>query len=355
MHGWEGGPNQFLRFEGNTFRWRNGPIVPFFSNSQVIYRKNKIVMAGRWSGNGYTQEMNANPGDCYGSFGFNIHDFYYAENVSSREETEAPHGSIGLTWDGLQGIYWGKVVKASGTSVTLASPTSAVQGFNGSIDRGAVVSIVHGRGTGQVRYLMSPATRKGEKPGNEITIDRPWDIEPDGSSWLSISDFQGRALYVGNEFGNHPLLQVYFGTHDIVFAENRFGVPGKRAGMPVWVGARRGCLSTCWHYQVLDNIIQHAGTNFGTALRTEGTPSGYDGAMTGMHIYRGNVVAAAGVPVGLQCPPRAEGVLIEANRGITKLWGRDLEGTTGVVRGNMGANGSPMSPRPLGPGVIVAR
>ena len=215
--------------------------------------------------------------------------------------------------------------------------------------------IVHGRGTGQWRHLVSPATRQKENPGKEITIDRPWNIEPDKDSWVSISDFQGRTLYVGNKFTNHPLLQVYFGTHDIIFAENRIGVPGKRVNVPLWVGDRRGGIATGWHYQVLDNMICHLGARFMTTVKEDGIPSGYSGALTGMHVYRGNTIENQSAEFYIRFPTKTEGLLIEANRGISRFDAREVKDTTGVVRGNLGPNGSRTTPTAPCPGVLVVK
>jgi len=355
LHGWEGGPNQFVRFEHNTIRWRSDSFRPIFSNSQLIFRANRTVMAGTFMGNGYTVEMNPNPGDWFGTWGFNARDLYYAENESAREEQEPPHGCIGLTFDGGQGVYWGKVVSTNGTTMILASPTATPEGIRGSCDRGALVSIVHGRGTGQWRHLLSPATRQGDKPGTTITIDRPWDIVPDGSSWIAISDFQGRTLYVGNAFGNHPLIQTYFGTHDIVYAENRIGVPGKAVTVPVWVGDRRGGMANGWHYQVLDNLIGHLGATFTTSVNSKDLPAGYDGFLTGMHVYRGNAAVDANAKFTLRFPTLTEGWLVEDNRGVAEFGAREVKGTTGIVRGNSNPKGAPLLPPAPAPEVLVVK
>ena len=102
-----------------------------------------------------------------------------------------------LTLDGHGTAYFGRVREVRGTEVVLAS--SPVLGKDG--DRDNMVSmddttlyVLSGRGAGQYRAIVSYSDR-------ELKIDRPWLVDPDESSVVSIGGFNGRHLIIGNEPG----------------------------------------------------------------------------------------------------------------------------------------------------------
>jgi hypothetical protein len=60
-----------------------------------------------------------------------------------------------------------------------------------------MVMVTAGRGAGQQRVLVEAAYDPARAP---ITIDRPWDVEPDATSTLVITKWKGRFLVAGNTF-----------------------------------------------------------------------------------------------------------------------------------------------------------
>jgi hypothetical protein len=324
----------YIRCTGNTLRWRSTPICLQRDHSHMIFEHNKEIMAGTWAGNGFTKAMNDNPGIWYAGYdSTNACDFYYAHNSSTREEADVPDGSIGMTFDGQTDTYCGKIAAVDGTHLTLAGPTHAADIYNHPpCVPGAAVCIIDGKGAGQWRWVTSTATTSA----TQIDIDKPWEVEPDSTSWIGITNYLGKAIFVDNDFGNDPLLQTYFGTHDVILAGNRIGVSGTKVNVVDWADAPM----PGWHYQVLDNTIVKQGASMETALPAWATPKDYTGPVTGTIIYRDNQLAAPGMPFVIIAPARAAGIVIENNRGLTELNLAHADGTTGVVRRNADSSGS---------------
>ena len=87
------------------------------------------------------------------------------------------------------GIYTGWAKQSEGTKATLAS---SMQGDDLSSKwAGAMVSVLDGKGAGQVRWMKSLA-------GNEVVVDEPWQVPLDGSSFVSVSKTLYRGLFVHN-------------------------------------------------------------------------------------------------------------------------------------------------------------
>jgi hypothetical protein len=343
----------YLCITENRLRWRGATLMLHRDHHNIIVEKNHLIMAGTFTGNGYTRAQNPNPGLWFDSFdSSNVRDLYYASNTSAREEAEPPDPCIGITFDGNNGAYWGRVLAVDGTHMTLAAPTRDGDRYgHPPCQPGAFVRIVAGRGMGQWRYLASRKTIRV----TEIEVDRPWDIQPDANSWLAISNFQGRTLFIGNDFGNEPCLQTYFGSNDIIWAENQIGVEGTHTTMPVWVGAIAGGMESGWNYQVLDNRITRLGADMTTIIASFGpTPAGYPGPITCGHVYRNNRASDPGVPFVIHVPSRTNGLLIEGNQGLSALQTKGTTATRGVIRANTNAMGEPLKPTaPAGVDVLV--
>jgi hypothetical protein len=331
------GSFSYIRLINNTFRWRNSPMWLQRDYSHIIYEHNKEIMAGTWAGNGFTKAMNANPGMAIAGYdSSNASGIYIAHNVSSREGADVPDGSIGMTFDGQTGTYCGMVAALDGVHMTLAGPTAAADIYNHPPCRpGAAICVIDGKGAGQWRWVTSADTTST----THIDIDRPWDIEPDSTSWIGITNYIGKVIFVDNDFSNDPLLQTYFGTHDVIFAENRFGVPGTKMTLVDWADAPM----PGWHYQVLDNTIIDNGAAMVSALPAWTTPKDYDGPITGTILYRDNRSTSGGIPFEIEAPAHAQGVIIENNNGLTTLHLDKSADSTGIIRGNAGSNGSPVN------------
>ena len=111
------------------------------------------------------------------------------------------------------GVYTGWAKQSEGTKATLAS---SMQGDDLSSKwAGAMVSVLDGKGAGQVRWMKSLA-------GNEVVVDEPWQVPLDGSSFVSVSKTLYRGLFVHNlvaDAGN--TVSLWGGGVEMVVAGNR--------------------------------------------------------------------------------------------------------------------------------------
>ena len=111
------------------------------------------------------------------------------------------------------GVYTGWAKQSEGTKATLAS---SMQGDDLSSKwAGAMVSVLDGKGAGQVRWMKSLA-------GNEVAVDEPWQVPLDGSSFVSVSKTLYRGLFVHNlvaDAGN--TVSLWGGGVEMVVAGNR--------------------------------------------------------------------------------------------------------------------------------------
>jgi hypothetical protein len=142
-----------------------------------------------------------------------------------------------LTLDGHGTAYIGKVAEAADNQLTLATESwwgnehkdlIPVKDFQRGIERkrpkddfvgeewhGITLYILDGRGAGQYRNVLAAE-------GTHITVDQPWAVPPDATSIVSIGKFQGRMLFIGNEFRDAGTsVQLYPPNCDSVVAENQ--------------------------------------------------------------------------------------------------------------------------------------
>ncbi len=98
--------NTFVQMQRNYFRWRFAPYYLYYRNNGFVIESNQLVMAGTEEGNG-TSNL-ADVGEVYGTFGNNLRDIYFANNVSTREDTNPiPDSStVDMTFDGSNGAYF---------------------------------------------------------------------------------------------------------------------------------------------------------------------------------------------------------------------------------------------------------
>jgi hypothetical protein len=111
------------------------------------------------------------------------------------------------------GVYTGWAKRSEGTKTILAS---SMQGEDLSSKwAGAMVSVLDGKGAGQVRWMKALA-------GDEVVVDEPWQVPLDQSSFLSISKALFRGLFVHNlvaDAGN--TVSLWGGGVEMVVAGNR--------------------------------------------------------------------------------------------------------------------------------------
>jgi|GEM_PF-171864 len=326
----------YLRCTDNHFYWRNLYLYLMRDADNIIVTHNRFTMVGTWAGNGFTEAMNANPGFGYAAYDqSNTRGLYYAHNLSDRTEKDTPHRSIGITFDQSGPAYFGQVRAVNGTKLTLAGQTNPADRYNHPpCHPGSNVRIVSGRGAGQWRVLLSKQTTSV----SELEIDRPWEVEPDTSSWIAVSYVHGKALFVGNRFANEALLQTYFSSDDVIFADNILGVPGKPVEMPVWA---EGGLNA-WHYQVLDNMVTELGLGTGTVITKNQHHEDYAGDVTGTQIYRNNRATKAEAKFSIEVPDRCLGYLIEGNQGLSEIKPGKAGDGLGLLHNNTDLKGKPI-------------
>jgi hypothetical protein len=345
MNGDNGQRNAFVRIDGNQIYWRRDSLKAVYGTTGLRVAGNTITMRGSVVNNGF--QGIADIGMEMGPFNNNICDIYIANNAMLRDATPPDpinELQLGFTTDSTTSAYIGHVQSVNN------STTQTLTGFgSGGITRnvnqynqppvqpGAFVSIVSGRGAGQWRELTSSATNV-----SFITIDRPWDVQPDATSWLTINDMQGRMLIVNNNLSNAPKLQLYFVTHDVVVANNQIGHGGVAAGFGIYRGMTAGnvylSIIRSLHTQYLDNKIGANGLTFFdpafpnfVASTTQGAY--VDGAtssslITDLNTYSAPLVfrrnQRVGTPVSgsqflLSLNALRPGVLIDKNSGISQI------------------------------------
>ncbi len=286
---------------GRPFRGRHGPPSHTECNAAVLLRgKNfEVSDCDIYASNYAVRVMNAKAGVVarnrlrYGGRGYSIENtdrLIFEENFISGANLLAIGNDITTFWstycqhiyfarnrlrqmygadremmtlDGGGGAYFGAASAVDGTRLTLASdpvfrdylPTPRTDWT------GAAVQILDGKGAGQYRFVVSHS-------GRECEVDRPWAVEPDSASRLSISQFRGRNLFIGNTFEDGGAVQLYGAAHDSIVAGNR----GTRMdGFYVWGLNPHGWgKQPSWGCQFLDNEILvgngygHRSASFGT-------------------------------------------------------------------------------------------
>ena len=162
---------------------------------------------------------------------------YYAEN-----KLRLLHGwdREAMTSDAGGEVYIGKIASIAGRTVTLAeAPKKSRRDWIG-----AGFFILDGRGAGQYRRVT-------KYDGQSVEIDRPWVVEPDTESDVSITMFQGRYMLLNNEFTDTGAMQFYGTSIECLVVGNRgTRMPGFR-GLGLWYHGYQ----PSWFCQFLDNEI----------------------------------------------------------------------------------------------------
>ncbi len=115
-----------------------------------------------------------------------------------------------ITSDAGGGLYYGPIVKAEGRTVTLPDdPKPGKRDWTG-----AAVYIVQGKGWSQTRTLTGVE-------GATLTVDAPWDVPPDATSLIEITQMHRHYLVVGNDFADNGVsVQFYGGAIEHIVAGN---------------------------------------------------------------------------------------------------------------------------------------
>jgi hypothetical protein len=160
-----------------------------------------------------------------------------------------------MTLDGSGGTYGGRIERCEGTAVILATdPVERTYSTRGEPHTpqkdswiGAGMFLLDGTGAGQYRIVTGHEGRRWE-------IDRPWDIAPDATSFVSIVPFRGRVLFIGNALADGGSVQAFGTSIECIFAENR---GARMSGFtPVWgYNGHDWGNQPSWYCQFFDNEI----------------------------------------------------------------------------------------------------
>lgn len=249
-------------------------------------------------------------------------DLYFARNRLWSPE----HHDNGFTFDGGDGMYLGKVVKDSGTRVTLERPPMRRQGeklapFTDWI--GASLHVMDGPGAGQYRHITG-------FHGNEVEVDRAWDVPLTSDSIVTLVNFIGRVLVVDNDFEDALWTKAYAMTADVIFAGNQMSHHTTNIGsLDADAGIHNIGLMPGFHFQALDNELVLGPTRIGCngrhiankrSARAGLNHEWYQGPVMLGSVFRGNrarpeAAKGSSVTIGSSHPgvsPVAD-VLIERN------------------------------------------
>lgn len=221
------------------------------TNPQGALIEHNIIGAGRWGGSGVFGGDGVILADnkyvgndlmswgAAGGLGYgNMAHVYIARNTFDLE-----HGGDreSITSDASGGLYYGPVVNCSGKSLTLAEP------INTSDKRwvGGGVYILSGKGMGQWRRMAA-------WDGTKIEVDRPWDIDPDATSKLTIVWALPQWLILNNRFTDVGIsIQLYGSAQEHICAGN---TTGRSAGFHNFGMDYHG-MQPSWYIQWLGNEI----------------------------------------------------------------------------------------------------
>jgi hypothetical protein len=210
-----------------------------------------------------------------------------------------------MTLDAGGGAYFGEVASVAGTKLTLAGDSV----FHDYAPKphtnweGAAVMILDGRGAGQYRFVTANEGRVWE-------VDRPWVVEPDATSRISIAPFRGRDLFIGNTFEDGGPFQLYGAALETIVAENK----GSRMDgfLVLGLNPHGWGHQPSWFCQFLDNQILE-GNGYGPrsasfGARGDDESKTFDGPMVRGAIFRRDRCLNNSV---IQIGPSVEDAIVE--------------------------------------------
>ena len=130
-----------------------------------------------------------------------------------------------MTTDPCAGAYVANVSASAGTSLTFDT-SSQVRDENpqGAVVGGAV-TVIAGRGAGQVRRLVA-TTFNGT-----VELDYPFTTSLDASSLVQLSDMRGKMIFERNRYVDVGAFQLYGNAQDVVMSSNTFA---RSTGVFAW-------------------------------------------------------------------------------------------------------------------------
>lgn len=255
----------------------------------LIFENNRIIGADLMSTGG---GLNCLDGSRYSQ------NVYYADN-----RLHLMHGwdREAMTSDAGGEAYSGPAA-ANGTVVELAGKPA----WRNRDWTGAAVFILAGRGAGQVRRVAGQGERS-------VTVDRPWDVAPDGTSYFCVTMYQGHYLIIGNEFADCGPMQFYGTAVENVVAGNSGARMSGFRSKGLWYHGYQ----PNWYCEFRDNAITegnyyHWTTAADSVLEIVGMRHlPYTGAMNLGAVARGNTLACN---AHIQVDGDTRDAIIEANR-----------------------------------------
>ncbi|MDR3709452.1 MAG: hypothetical protein P4L33_14215 [Capsulimonadaceae bacterium] len=149
----------------------------------------------------------------------------------------------GMTSDGAGGIYYGKVEAVKGTVLTLAGDVTMSRWRKDW--NGGAVFIMDGKGQGQYRQVTGIE-------GRNVTLDRPWTVEPDDASLVSITILSRNFLLIGNTFTDTGVALQMYGSS---VGHIAYGNTSERSGGYYCFGRNYHGVQPCWYIEWLGNKI----------------------------------------------------------------------------------------------------
>jgi len=224
---------------GNRFHNGRSGWYCISGSDGLVFEDNQIIGADLMATGG---GLNCLDGSSYSQC------VYYARNRLS-----LMHGwdREAMTSDAGGGLYIGAVASVEGERVTLPlSPEVGKRDWSG-----AGFYIHDGKGAGQYRRIVSIE-------GPAVTLDAPFDAEPDADSLVSITMLQRHYLVVGNQFSDCGIATQFYGISiEHIVAGNTcargggFQAIGKPYGGYDKPPLENPCQQPSWFCQFLGNTI----------------------------------------------------------------------------------------------------
>jgi hypothetical protein len=108
------------------------------------------------------------------------------------------------------------------------------------------VQLVAGKGAGQIRKIA-------KIDGTKVTVDQPWEIQPDEKTFIVIAAFRQHFIYVNNETNDSTVaMQLYGSMISAIIADNKTSRSG---GYHNYGMTKGGSPEVNWFVQYFDNRL----------------------------------------------------------------------------------------------------
>ena len=206
-------------------------------NDGVIFERNTIVGGDLMATGGGLNTLDGSMVSRY---------VYYAHNTL---RTMFGWDREAMTSDAGGGAYFGKAAALEGATVTLAEDPKGPDNW-----LGGYLYIMDGKGAGQYRMVKACE-------GRRVTLDRAFEVPPDETSMLSWCAYQGRCLFLDNDFTDAGVaLQLYGNAIEHILAGNR---STRTAGFHNFGMMYSAGVQPNWYIQWLDNEIREGNVYWG--------------------------------------------------------------------------------------------